>query len=121
MKRSRRELSIDMVIHRGIFENNKITLFPCFTFIPKTGVSFDFALISKSPRLSNTLTKQEICSANKSLRIFILKKNYQMKAFKERKLVHTPLRLGLARNEPVLTKVRLVEAHSSDHKKPIKE
>ena len=33
-------LSIDMVIHSGIFDINKITLFPCFTFISKTGVSF---------------------------------------------------------------------------------
>jgi len=43
MKRSRRELSIDMVIHRGIFKNNQITL-SRFTFIPKTGVSFHCAL-----------------------------------------------------------------------------
>jgi len=35
MKKSRRELSIDMVIHRGIFKNKKMTLFPCFT-LPKT-------------------------------------------------------------------------------------
>jgi len=40
MKRSRRELSIDMVIHRNIFKNNQVKLSPCFTFIPKTGVSF---------------------------------------------------------------------------------
>jgi len=40
MKTSRRDISIDMVIHRGIFKNNQITLFPCFTFVPKTGVSF---------------------------------------------------------------------------------
>jgi len=41
MKRSRRELSIDMVVHMGIFKNNQITFFHCFTFIPKTGVSFN--------------------------------------------------------------------------------
>jgi len=40
MKMSRRELSIDMVIHRGIFKNNQITFFPCFTFIPKAGLVF---------------------------------------------------------------------------------
>jgi len=40
IKRSRRELSIDMVIHRGIFKINQITLFPCFTFMPDKGVSF---------------------------------------------------------------------------------
>jgi len=28
------ELSIDIVIHRGIFKNNQITLFLCFTFVP---------------------------------------------------------------------------------------
>ena len=33
MKRSRRELSINMVIHRFNLKNNQITLFPCFTFI----------------------------------------------------------------------------------------
>jgi len=33
MKRSRRELSIDMLIQGVIFENNQITLFPGFTFI----------------------------------------------------------------------------------------
>ena len=40
MKRSRRELSIDMAIYMGIFKNNQITLFPCFSFTPKTGASF---------------------------------------------------------------------------------
>jgi len=35
MKRPRRELSIDMVVHGGILKKN-ITFFPCFTFIPKT-------------------------------------------------------------------------------------
>jgi len=38
MKRSRRELFIDMVIYISIFRNNQITLFPYFTFIPKTGM-----------------------------------------------------------------------------------
>jgi len=38
MKRSRQELSINMVINRFIFKNNQITLFTCFTFIPKTGM-----------------------------------------------------------------------------------
>ena len=43
MKRSRRELSIDLVrsIHRNIFGCTQITLFPYFTLIPKTGVSFN--------------------------------------------------------------------------------
>ena len=36
MKRSPRELSINMV--RFIFQNNQFTLFPYFTFIPKTGM-----------------------------------------------------------------------------------
>jgi len=40
MKTSRRELSIEMVIHRSIFKNNQITHFSCFTFISTTGVSF---------------------------------------------------------------------------------
>jgi len=35
MKRHRRELSIDIK-----FKNNPLTLFPCLTFMPKTGVSF---------------------------------------------------------------------------------
>jgi len=43
MKRSRRDLSINMVIDRFILKNNQITylftkLFICFTFIPKTGI-----------------------------------------------------------------------------------
>ena len=40
MKRSLRELSIDMVIDGGIFTNNQITLFPSFTFTSNTEVSF---------------------------------------------------------------------------------
>jgi len=40
MKRSLQELSIDVVIHGVIFKDNKITLFPCFALIPKTGVNF---------------------------------------------------------------------------------
>jgi len=43
MTRSRRELSIDMAI---IFKNNQSTLSPCFTFIPKTGVSFYRAYVT---------------------------------------------------------------------------
>jgi len=38
MKRSLRELSIDMIIQRCIFKYNQISLFPCFTFVPKTGM-----------------------------------------------------------------------------------
>ena len=33
MERSRRELSINMVLDKGILKNNQITLFPCFTFM----------------------------------------------------------------------------------------
>jgi len=40
MKRSRREFSVDMAVHRDIFKNNQITLFPCFASVPKTGLSF---------------------------------------------------------------------------------
>ena len=40
MKSSRRELSIDMVVHGRIFKNNQITTFSYFTFIPQTGVGF---------------------------------------------------------------------------------
>ena len=36
MKRPRRELSINMVVDCVIFKNGQITLFICFTFIPKT-------------------------------------------------------------------------------------
>jgi len=38
MKRSRRELSINIVIDRSIFQNNQVTLSPCFTFIPQTNI-----------------------------------------------------------------------------------
>jgi len=47
MKTSRRELSIDMVIHRGIFKNNLITVSPCSTFVPETGVSFHCVIGNK--------------------------------------------------------------------------
>ena len=47
MRRSLRELSIDMVINKCFFKNTQITFFPSFTFIPKadmrlhkTGISF---------------------------------------------------------------------------------
>jgi len=40
MNSSRRELSINMVIHWFISKNNQITLFSSFTFTPKTGVGF---------------------------------------------------------------------------------
>jgi len=35
---SRWELFIDTVIYRSIFKNNQITLFPCFTSLPKSGM-----------------------------------------------------------------------------------
>jgi len=38
MKRPRRELQINVVIDRFIFKKYQITLFICFTFIPKTGM-----------------------------------------------------------------------------------
>jgi len=38
MKRSRPELFIDIAVHRDIFWNNQIVLYPCFTFIPKAGM-----------------------------------------------------------------------------------
>ena len=37
IKTSSRELSIDIFKNRGICKNNQITLFPWFTFKPKTG------------------------------------------------------------------------------------
>jgi len=46
MKRSRRELSIDMVIVRGIFKNNQITHYSCFIFKPKTQ-AFVFTVLAK--------------------------------------------------------------------------
>ena len=45
MERSGQELFIDMVIHRGIFKNNQITSFPCFTFIPKTGAELPKGIV----------------------------------------------------------------------------
>ena len=36
MKRSRRELSIDMVNNMGTLKNNQITFISYFTFTPKT-------------------------------------------------------------------------------------
>jgi len=56
MKGSRRELSVDIVIHRGIFKNNHITLFLCFTFISRTRVSFHCKIVAKGTNVSETLT-----------------------------------------------------------------
>jgi len=52
MKRSRRELSIDMVIHSDIFENNQTR----FTFIQKTGISYFYWLFFKD-KLVNSYEK----------------------------------------------------------------
>jgi len=38
MESSRRDHFIDMVVDRFICKSNQITLSPCSTFIPKTGV-----------------------------------------------------------------------------------
>jgi len=41
MKISRRELFIDIVVHKIIFKNSQITLFPCLTNLyTKKGVVF---------------------------------------------------------------------------------
>jgi len=48
LKRSCRELSIDMFILRGIHKNKLITLFPGFTSIPETGVSFYYVGLPKT-------------------------------------------------------------------------
>ena len=52
MQRSRRELSINVIINRFIFKNNQITPFPYFAFIteigigqPKTGIIFYWAAL----------------------------------------------------------------------------
>ena len=37
MESCRRDLFIDMDVDRLIFKNNKITVYPCFIFIPKLG------------------------------------------------------------------------------------
>ena len=38
MKKSCRDLSVNLAVDSFIFENNQLTLFSCFTFIPKTCV-----------------------------------------------------------------------------------
>jgi len=48
MKSSLREVSIDVVIHKGICKNNQITFFASFDFIPKTWVSFSCAHLALS-------------------------------------------------------------------------
>jgi len=48
MKMYHKELSIDMLICRGIFKNNQMTLFLCFTlFIRETGI-WDYLKIGVS-------------------------------------------------------------------------
>jgi len=61
MKRSRRELSIDMVIHWGIFKINQIILLPCLTFIPKTRVSFYCKSSCKCFSFSNSRPADRSC------------------------------------------------------------
>jgi len=50
IKRSRRELSIDMVIHRIIIKNNHIALLACLTFTPKhskqNGLNYNAAALT---------------------------------------------------------------------------
>jgi len=46
MESSRRDLFINMVVDRFIFKNNQMTLSPCFTFIPKTGMGLPKSGIS---------------------------------------------------------------------------
>jgi len=48
-----------MVIHFDIFENNKVTLFPYFTFIFKTGISFYYAIRSLLTEMNLTLSSVE--------------------------------------------------------------
>jgi len=62
MKRSRRELSIDMVINEGIFKDNQITLLPCSAFVyPNQGLVFTVA-----PLAAEAYSQKEI-----KLRIFL--------------------------------------------------
>jgi len=44
MNKSRRELSTDMVIRRGIFKDIQITIFPCFNLRPKSGVKLSLTV-----------------------------------------------------------------------------
>jgi len=46
MESSRRDLLIDMVVDRFILKNNEITLSPCFSFLPETGVGLPKAGLS---------------------------------------------------------------------------
>jgi len=48
MKRFRRELSINIDVDCFVSKNNQITRFPCFTFIPKTGIGIPKKGISYS-------------------------------------------------------------------------
>jgi len=41
----RRELSIDRVVHWVVLKDNQITLFPCSTFITKTGLFFTVLVV----------------------------------------------------------------------------
>ena len=45
MESSQRVHFIEMIVDRFILKNNQITLFPCFTFIPKTGEGLKQGLI----------------------------------------------------------------------------
>jgi len=49
MKRSRRELSIDMVIHKKIFENNQITLLSSRVLPSYQKQGLDFTVFTTQP------------------------------------------------------------------------
>ena len=59
MIRSRRELSINMVIYRFIFKNSQITLLLRFTFIPETSAGLPKTTFFK--RKKNSINFRKKC------------------------------------------------------------
>jgi len=48
LKRSRRELSINVAEHRSMLKIYRNTLYPRFSFIPKTGIAFPVFTVSRT-------------------------------------------------------------------------
>jgi len=85
MKRSRRELSIDMDIHKGISKNNQITLFPLFHLHNQnTAYSFEARSclrIFQRFRLVKFIKKFKTCVKNLKIEKIIAFNKYLLELF----------------------------------------
>jgi len=67
MKRSRRVISIDMIVDWLLIKKKQITLLSCFTFIPKTGMG----LLKRGVVFYCACLNQASCAFDSSIRYLI--------------------------------------------------